>query len=869
MTGGPLGRIGFAAGLNRFGEAVAVRTDAGEAVSYAELARRADAFASRLGDTRRLLLIETRNAIEPLIAYLGALRGGHAVILAAAGSTAKDSRLLRDFRPDAHFHETGGDWTLDLADQPPHHLHPELAVLLSTSGSTGATKLVRLSAGAVQANAAAIADYLGIRADDRAVTMLPFHYSYGLSVVNSHLLAGATLLLTDQSVTEPGFRDFFERERATSFAGVPYSFDLLDRTGFFERAHPDLRYFTQAGGRLPPDKIVRYDRWARAHGVRFFVMYGQTEATARMAYMPPEWLCNYPDHIGIAIPGGELRLIDEEGRAVSAPGASGELVYSGPNLMMGYAESADDLARGAEIEALHTGDLATINAEGFYRIVGRKSRFCKPFGLRVSLDEVESMLAGAGIAAAATGNDELIAVCVPDADQAAAARSVIGERMDLPADLFEIVAIDPVPRLASGKVDYPAILKAGEAERAARQTEDGGTASGIAHIYAASFRRADPAPEDSFTSLGGDSLSYVTVSLEIERVLGHLPDHWERMSIAELQALERARSDPEEGGRWLKRIDTEIIVRALAIIAVVINHASDIPIGGGADALLLLAGYNLARFQHKRMINNEFALVLWSFFKRIIIPYYVLLLAYALLWKGVDWPSFLLVSNFEGRFRNLLEPYWFLEALLQCMLIIGGLFLIPAVRRFSAEKPIAMGFSLLAGAMLLRVATHLLWPHGPPGNRTPDAVFYLFALGWCLNFVRGNGPKIAISLIVLALAALNMGLVGIDQYWTAWRLDVGLHRSLWLIAATLATIWIPRVSIPAVLHPVIATVAAASFYIYLTHGIPVHIQLHVFKFESAPLAVITSLLLGILLWRIMQRISLPSLSFWTAAPRKM
>jgi acyl-CoA synthetase (AMP-forming)/AMP-acid ligase II len=244
---------------------------------------------------------------------------------------------------------------------------------------------VRLSYAAIDANAKQIAEYLELTARDRPITTLPIHYSYGLSVVTSHLNVGATIILTGQSVIDAAFWQLVRKEEVTSLAGVPYTYELLDRVGFRDMSLPSLRTLTQAGGRLPPETVRRYTEWAKARDARFFVMYGQTEATARMSYMPPARILDAPDCIGIPIPRGSFRLIDETGTTISSPGTVGELVYSGPNVMLGYALSPDDLSKGRELEELRTGDLASRDAQGLYRIVGRKSRFAKLYGLRINL----------------------------------------------------------------------------------------------------------------------------------------------------------------------------------------------------------------------------------------------------------------------------------------------------------------------------------------------------------------------------------------------------------------------------------------------------------------------------------------------------
>jgi lysophospholipase L1-like esterase/acyl carrier protein len=255
-------------------------TERGERLTYAELADRTDALAAQIGGAARLFIIEFDNVLECVVAYLACLRAGHPVILVEPGSTERDKRTSATYGAAAIFHLADGAWRFDMLDAArPVSPHPELCVLLSTSGTTGSPKLVRLSRANIQANAESIAAYLHMRPADRAMTSLPLYYSYGMSVLNSHLHAGAALLLTQRSVAEEPFWALFESEGATTLSGVPFTFDLLERIGFRSRHYPALRYLAQAGGRMPAERVALYARWARENGKQIFVMYGQTEVS--------------------------------------------------------------------------------------------------------------------------------------------------------------------------------------------------------------------------------------------------------------------------------------------------------------------------------------------------------------------------------------------------------------------------------------------------------------------------------------------------------------------------------------------------------------------------------------------------------------
>ncbi len=380
--------------LSGHGDRLALAT-ATEQLSYLELASRVAAAAQRLGAQRSLVMLQTRNDIATLVYYLAALAGGHPVLPVPAGRD--HAGIVDTYDPDILIDDHGIHRRRTRGREG---LHSDLALLLSTSGSTGSPKLVRLSRSNLIANARAIAQYLQIDDTDRAATTLPLSYCYGLSVVHSHLLVGAGLILTDHSVVDDEFWELFRRHGGTSFAAVPYTFELLDRIGFADMDLLDLRYVTQAGGRLAPQHVRRYAELGERKGWQLYVMYGATEATARMAYLPPDLAASRPSAIGRPIPGGAFRIDPVEGFD-----DGGELVYEGPNVMMGYAESRADLALGSTVRELRTGDIARCGPDGLYEVIGRASRFVKLFGLRIDLQQLETWLAARGVAAQCAADD--------------------------------------------------------------------------------------------------------------------------------------------------------------------------------------------------------------------------------------------------------------------------------------------------------------------------------------------------------------------------------------------------------------------------------------------------------------------------------
>lgn len=334
-------------------------------------------------------------------------------------------------------------------------LHDDLAILLTTSGSTGSPKLVRISYENLEANASSIAEYLSIDEHERPITTLPMNYSFGLSIINSHLLKGATILLTSKSIIEKEFWAFLKDQRATSLSGVPYTYEILKKLRFFRMDLPSLKTLTQAGGKLNNELNKEFAEFSQQNNIRFFVMYGQTEATARMSYLPPKYCLTKLGSMGVAIPGGEFSLVDEFGLVIEDHDHTGELVYTGKNVSMGYAEYGADLQKEDENHGiLFTGDIAKRDSDNFYSIVGRKKRFIKLFGNRVNLDETERLLKSILSDCACIGEDDHMQIYIADRTRTNEVRDFISSKTGIHHSAFTIKHIDIIPKNASGKTIY-------------------------------------------------------------------------------------------------------------------------------------------------------------------------------------------------------------------------------------------------------------------------------------------------------------------------------------------------------------------------------------------------------------------------------
>lgn len=451
--------------LEQFGDAPAVIRPDLSIVSYRTLAAEADRFAERLGNGKKLLFALVNNNQESLTAYLACLRSGHVPLLLASNIAPELLELLRNiYQPDFLWQPgVGGEYELlSLSPTCRNRLHSDLTLLLSTSGSTGSPKLVRLSGKNLNSNADSIVEYLHLTADERGITVLPMNYTYGLSVINSHLAVGAAILLTMETVIQKQFWDFFRAAKGTSLVGVPYTYMIYRRAGVFSKLElPSLRYMTQAGGKLPAEDVTKVASWCHAHEVEFYVMYGQTEATARMSYLPPAKTLEKSASVGIAIPGGRFEIIDEKGGTITEPDKVGELVYYGPNVSLGYAENAPDLSRGNDNGGrLATGDMAKYDADHFVYITGRLKRFIKMTGNRIGLDDVERALKKHGIDAVCGGRDDLLCVALPrKEDREETVGTLLSSEFKLHYSMYRIKHVDAIPRNDSGKILYTKLFE--------------------------------------------------------------------------------------------------------------------------------------------------------------------------------------------------------------------------------------------------------------------------------------------------------------------------------------------------------------------------------------------------------------------------
>ncbi len=651
------------------------------------------------------------------------------------------------------------------------------------------------------------------------------------------------MLLTELSVVDPCFWELVRRERVTTFPGVPHTFDLLDRVGFDSMELPSLRYLTVAGGRLAPEAVRRYARLGRRRGFDLFVMYGATEATARMACLPPDLAATHPTTVGVPVPGGSFEI------------DAGELVYRGANVMMGYATGPGDLGRGKDVHALRTGDLARRTPEGLVEITGRAARIAKVFGLRVDLGRVERSLLDAGIVGWAADGGDRVVVAVDRSAAPVDPRAVVAAT-GLPATAVHLIEVDGVPRLASGKPDYQGLLAL--ANRPETGTSDGSTRHDrrLNGVVAGVLRldESDVHDDDTFVSLGGDSLSYVEMSLRLERALGHLPAGWHLMTVAELSgardgtrngardgardgARVGARSGTRTGRRRGRTVETNVVLRALAIVMIVGSHSNLFTLLGGAHLLVGLAGFNFGRFQVTDRPRRARVRGVLTSLPRIVVPSVLWLTFAAATSAKYGWENVFLLNGVLGT-REWSEAwhYWFIEALVWTLVGVAALLAVPWVDRAERRFPFWLPFGLALVALLTRYDVVELF--GGDQIHRAHVLFWLFALGWAAVKAPTWRHRLLVSVVVVAT---------VPGFFSG----PSALREATIVVGLLLLLWVPSVRVPAVVARGCGVLAGASLYVYLVHW-----QVYpAYEFSLPWLATGLSLAAGILFWWVVGRVS--------------
>ncbi len=506
--------------------------------------------------------------------------------------------------------------------------------------------------------------------------------------------------------------------------------------------------------------------------------------------------------------------------------------------MLGYATSPADLGRGRDVDVLRTGDVARRTPDGLYEIIGRRNRFAKVFGLRIDLDQVEQVYAGLGHVVHCADGDERLVLAVDasarpvDAD---ALRAAAKEHFGLPARAVQVLALTDVPRLPTGKPDYRSIVARAQAPTQPRTTPhstvnnpalDGG---GVRGVFADVLGRPDATEDDTFVSLEGDSLSYVEMSVRLEAALGALPAGWHTMRIRDLAATP---AEPRRG----RTLETNVLLRALAIVMIVGTHANLFALAGGAHVLLGVAGFNFGRFHLTAAPRADRVRHLLTSVSRVVVPSVLWLGAVAVTTRDIGLTNVLLLNGVLGP-REWTEPqwwYWFIEALVAILLVLTAVMAVPFVDRLERRWSFWLPFGLAVAGLASRY--DLVRFFGGDEIHRAHVVFWLFALGWATVKSTVWWQRALVSAVVVATVPGFFESPG---------------REAIVVVGMLALVWLRAVRVPAWLTRAAGVLAAASLYIYLAHW-----QIYPHLEDRFPvLATVLSLAGGIAFWQLSTRVA--------------
>jgi long-chain acyl-CoA synthetase len=399
--------------IEKFKDKVALISPGSKSFNYSEIINLYKKITKEI-DQKSVIIIITNNTCESIIGYVSFFKSNHVIILLDEKFDLKYiNKIIKDFEPNYIY--CSSDFRKNIKFKKEFFRYKNFVILktkykinkkinkknkllLTTSGSTQSPKFVRLSEENISNNTKIIQKYLNIKSSNIAITTMPMAYSYGLSIINSHLNTGGKIVVTNKTVFEKEFWQSFKKFNVSTISGVPQFYEQLRKLKLEKMNLSNLKYLTQAGGSLSKDNLDYFYNLCSIKKIKFIVMYGQTEASPRMAYLPWKNFLNKRQSIGKEIFGGKFELVDKKNNIITKPFETGEIIYYGKNVCLGYAYKNKDLKIGDNNNGkLFTGDLGYKDKENFYFIVGRKNRISKIFGIRVDLDEIEKELRKRGI----------------------------------------------------------------------------------------------------------------------------------------------------------------------------------------------------------------------------------------------------------------------------------------------------------------------------------------------------------------------------------------------------------------------------------------------------------------------------------------
>ncbi|MAV82118.1 MAG: hypothetical protein CMI90_01475 [Pelagibacteraceae bacterium] len=445
-------------------------------LSYKEVLKETDKLKKKIKN-RCLILIVSENSIGSLLAYIFCtLNNQVAIIIDSKTTNSNILKIFKNYQPNYVFlSKKKGNIFKKICSEKytffdqillknkksrKQKLNKNLSLLLSTSGSMGSIKFVKLSKINLKHNTDSIIKYLKLTNKDTAITNLPISYSYMLSVINTHLEVGASVIISKYSLVEKEFWKTLKSSKITSLNGVPYTYEILLKIGLKNIKIDTLKYLTHAGGKIEKKMLKKIIKFCDKNNLKFFSMYGQTEASPRISYLKPEFSEKKLGSIGKGTPGNKIYLVDNLGKKIFKPLTEGEIICEGKNVFMGYSKNYEDLIEpNKENYKLKTGDLGFFDKDGFFYLTSRISKIAKIFGNRVDLGALENFMSQKGYKIACLSNNKKIFIFVEKKYKKINLINVISKITNLNISSFELIKLKYLPRTPNNKISYNELKK--------------------------------------------------------------------------------------------------------------------------------------------------------------------------------------------------------------------------------------------------------------------------------------------------------------------------------------------------------------------------------------------------------------------------
>lgn len=718
----------------------------------------------------------------------------------------------------------GGDFGLPENDS--------LALISFTSGTEGSPKGVMLTHNNLANAIQRLNTVMEVDENIREYIGVPVYHSFGFGRCRAVAAANGEFFIPDNGFNPAEIGMMLKQGEINAISAVPSLWRVLlanqDLIGRFGKRVQWIEIGSQYMSRSEKEELKCLFPEAR-----IVQHYGLTEASRTTLLEIHKAEGDALESVGRALQGVAVKLTEE-----------GRIAIWGKHVACQYLIEGRQVTLRDEQGWFHTKDLGELE-DGHLYYKGRADDIINCGGIKVNPDTLETKIYarigyGNGLAVCRKsdplrGEGFLVAI-TPDVqvDPHTLREAVLQATQECgvnAGNAIALIQVESLPKTATGKIQRRQL-----AEWYATQAQETnpiptsktqGTPLQIAFCRALNLPQANS--QDTFVALGGDSLSYVQLSMEVEKYLGYLPAGWEGMELGKLEQLK-----PQK--RNYTTVETSILLRAIAIIEVVMLHANLLFLGGGAYALLLIAGANFARFQGEALFQGQFAKSVISLLRNLMIPYLFISVLYQVYKRDLNFGVLLFTSNYAGNpeLTPSIFPIWFINVLVQMVILVSVSLFVQPVRQFVTRFPWRSSLLLLLIGVCTNQWIPLVWDTNYLYNRVPHMLLWLFALGCCIYFVQTKTQKL---LTAVALVALGMGLIGPE------------HTESWVVCTVgMVLLWIKAIPVPAVIKPTIQILGAAAYYIYLTHMIFIHAIKHVAGIGNPLINTAISLMGGALVW---------------------